>query len=1067
MPFLKGQIKYLSENTFLKKKSPFIIYDAAAGSGKTFTLVKEYLKIILQAKNSGYYKYILAITFTNKAVAEMKQRIISNLTSFSEVSSLNTPSDMALQIAEETELSIKNIQEKSKNVLKHILHNYSSFSVETIDSFNHRIIRTFARDLQLSGNFEVSLDIPKLTSEAVDQLLSKAGENSKTTQVLLDFALEKIDDDKSWDISKDIIKTSSLLFNENDSDQIKTLKEKSLDDFIKFRKQLKEKRKVFETEIIKISNETLQLIEEAGLEFTDFSSGYLPKHFQNLANGKFDLNFKTKWQETMGEKPLYPGRVKKDTPELALVIEELVPLFIKNLIRTKELSYKELLVSSLLQNINPLSVINLVSQEVEAIKEEQNILPISEFNQLINNEIKNQPTPFIYERLGERYRHYFIDEFQDTSLLQWQNMIPLIDNAVSQQYQDGNQGNLLLVGDAKQSIYRWRGGLPEQFIELCNAENPFHIEKEILHLPTNYRSCKEIIDFNNEFFTFTANYFGDAHHKNLYVSGNKQNFTNKKGGYVKFEFIDTINNQESHEIYAEKVLQTINELLISGYQEKDICILTRKRKDGITLGTFLLENGITVISSETLLLQHSPVVQFLINCLVVSIFPENQEVKVKFLEFLYEHLSVSEEKHTFFNALVISSLEEFSNYIEKYNIDFKFHEIQTFSLYESFEYCIRKFKLETTADAYLYGLMDLAYEFEQQPKASKVAFIEDWELQKEKAGIPVSESAEGVQLMTIHKAKGLEFPVVIFPYADLSIYNEIEPKSWYPLNEEEFEFKESLVNFNNNIQEYGEIGKEIFQKRRNTLELDNLNLLYVTLTRAEAQLYIFSKTPSEVKENKPSSYNQFFGEFLKHKDLWEEGKGVYEIGFPELSLSKHKEGELTSINSNFISTSPQDHNLNIISRDALLWDTEKEVAISSGNILHNVMEKIIYEEDLEKVVKDLDHYYEISPNEILSLKEIISKIVKHPKLNPFFKSSEKVFTEKKIITSQGEVHIPDRLNFHKGNSVTIIDYKTGAIKESHKKQITNYANALNEMGYLVLEKILIYCSSEGVLINKV
>ncbi len=1051
----------------MKNNSPFTIYDAAAGSGKTFTLVKEYLKIILQEKNSGYYKYILAITFTNKAVAEMKQRIISNLTSFSQTTSIDNPSDMALQIIEETGLNKEAIQVKAEKILKHILHHYSSFSVETIDSFNHRIIRTFARDLHLSGNFEVSLDIPKLTSEAVDQLLSKAGNDSKITQVLLDFALEKIDDDKSWDISKDIVKTSNLLFNENDREQIEMLKEKSLDDFINFRKQLKEKRKAFEAEIIKTSKDTLSLIDEAGLEFTDFSGSYLPKHFQKLENGKFDLNFKTKWQETMGEKPLYPGRVKKDTPELAQIIDELEPVFIVNLDKTKTLAFKELFVRSLLKNINPLSVINLVNQEINTIKEEQNILPITEFNQLINKEIKNQPTPFIYERLGERYRHYFIDEFQDTSLLQWQNMIPLIDNAISQQYQDENQGSLLLVGDAKQSIYRWRGGLPEQFIDLCNSKNPFYIDKELLHLPTNYRSCKEIIGFNNEFFTFTANYFGNIDHKNLYVSGNQQNSTNKEGGYVKFEFIDTKNKQESHEVYAEKVLETIKELLISGYCEKDICILTRKKKDGITLGTFLLENGITIISSETLLLQHSPVVQFLINCLVVSIFPENEEVKINLLEFLYERLSISEEKHTFFSALVKASPEEFSSYLVNYDIDFSFNEIQSLSLYDSFEYCIRKFKLDSDADAYLIGLMDLVYEFEQKPKANKVAFLEDWELQKEKAGIPVSESAEGVQLMTIHKAKGLEFPVVLFPYADLNIHDELEPKSWYPLNEDEFEFKESLVNFNSNVQEYGEIGKEIYQIRRNTLELDNLNLLYVTLTRAEAQLYIFSEIPSKIKEGCPSSFNQFFGEFLKHKGLWEEGKEVYEIGMPQLQLSNKKEDQISSINSKFISTSPQDHNLNIISRDALLWDTEKEEAISSGNILHNMMEKIKYEEDLEMVFKDLDNNHEITLEEIQSIKELMSNIVYHPILNPFFKSSEKVFNERKIITAQGEVYIPDRLNINKDNSVTIIDYKTGAFKNSHKSQITKYAIALTEMGYLVIEKILIYCSSEGILINKV
>lgn len=1047
----------------MKKHTPFTIYDAAAGSGKTFTIVKDYLKIILQAKTEGYYKYILAITFTNKAVAEMKQRIIDNLTYFSQEDSVKNPSDMAKQITEETELSLEEIQNQSKKVLKHILHHYSSFSVETIDSFNHRMIRTFAKDLQLSESFEVSLDIPKLTSEAVDQLISKAGESSKTTQVLLDFAIEKIDDDKSWDISKDIVKTSGLLFNENDSFHIEKLKEKSLDDFIKFRKQLKSKRKDFENDISKSAEYVLQKITSEGILPEHFLRKTLPNHFLKIKEGEYDV-YKNKLQENLevGGNALY--KVKTDV-EISSKIDAITPYLLNQYTEIKSKVFLLKLFATLLKNINPLSVINLVSQEIDAIKEEQNILPISEFNHLINKEIKNQPTPFIYERLGERYRHFFVDEFQDTSLLQWQNMIPLIENAISQQYQDGNQGTLLLVGDAKQSIYRWRGGLPEQFIELCNTKNPFHTEKELLHLPTNYRSCKEIIDFNNEFFTFTANYFGNSEHKKLYVTGNQQNSTKKRGGYVKIEFIDTKNKEESHEVYAEKVLLTIQKLLKSDYQEKDICILTRKRKDGIALGTFLLENGITIISSETLLLQHSPVIEFLINCLVVSIFPENQEVKINLLEFLYKHFSVSEEKHEYFNSLVNTSLDEFSAYFEKYAIDFSFNEVQSLSLYDSFEYCIRKFKLDDNADAYLFGLMDLVYEFEQQPKASKIAFLEDWELQKEKVGIPVSESIDGVQLMTIHKAKGLEFPIVLFPYADLNIYTEIEAKSWYPLNEEEFEFKESLVNFNSNIQEYGDIGKEIYQERRNTLELDNLNLLYVSLTRAEVQLYIFSEMPSEVKESKPITFNQFFREFLIYKGLWEETKDVYEIGSPQLLHTGKKEGKIKSIKPTYISTSPQDHNLNITSRDALLWNTEKEIAISLGNMLHNALEKIKYETDLVLVIESVEKNLDLTSEEIQFLKERIISIVTHPELIQFFNTSDEVITERKIITATGNILIPDRLNFHEDNSVTIIDYKTGSPLEKHEFQIESYAFALKEMGYLISEKILIYSSSEGIVIN--
>ena len=227
----------------MEKTASFKIYNASAGSGKTFTLVKEYLLCVLRSKNEGYYKHLLAITFTNKAVAEMKQRILDTLILFAEEDAIKNPPEMLLQISDELQQSTSQIHLQSKKIVKHLLHHYASFSIETIDSFNHRLIRTFARDLKLSSNFEVSLDTPQLLSEAVDQLLSKTGEDSDITKVLLDFALGKTDDDKSWDISKDIASASSLLFKENEATHVANLKEKSLEDFTKFNKQLLQQKK--------------------------------------------------------------------------------------------------------------------------------------------------------------------------------------------------------------------------------------------------------------------------------------------------------------------------------------------------------------------------------------------------------------------------------------------------------------------------------------------------------------------------------------------------------------------------------------------------------------------------------------------------------------------------------------------------------------------------------------------------------------------------------------------------------------------------------------------------------
>ncbi len=1041
----------------------FTIYDAAAGSGKTFTLVKEYLKILLKSKQEGYYKYILSITFTNKAVAEMKQRIIQNLMAFSEDDFSKNPSDMAKIISEEMDLSLEEIQKKSKRIIHHLLHNYSSFSVETIDSFNHRLIRTFARDLKLSGNFEVSLDIDKILAEAVDLLISKAGQDPQITKALIDYTLEKTDDDKSWDISLDIAKASKIIFNENDVPHLQKLKEKSFDDFLNFKTHILKQEKDIRKAINNKATAVLQKFEAEGLGVKDFSRGTLFNHFLKILAENFDKVYDNKLlQYLQNQENIY----KKDTPlAISTKIDNLIPFILNHYLSIKKLVYQLKLISAYLKSITPLSVINSVNQQIETIKEEQNILPISEFNQLINAEIKDQPTPFIYERMGERYRHFFIDEFQDTSKLQWNNLMPLIDNSLSQEYANKTKGSLMLVGDAKQSIYRWRGGLPEQFIDLCTKNKVFQIQQEVLNLPTNFRSLKEIVSFNNDFFTFVSKHFDNDNHQKLYQKGNQQKHTNKEGGYIKFDFLEYKNVEESHEIYAEKVKDTIVHLLQNGFQEKDICILTRKKKQGITIGSYLQENNITIVSSETLLLAHSPKVRFLIDCLTLSLFPNNDEVKISLLEFLHTHLSIKIEKHPYFSSLINKST--FLNYLKE-QFDFSFTQMQSQSLYDSLEYCIRKFKVNEESDAYLFGIMDMVFEFQQKPNTSKIAFLEEWELQKEKASIPVSEEVNGVQIMSIHKSKGLEFPVVIFPYADIDIYEDRYPKNWFPVNEEDINFDETLIYSSlTRIKEFGEKGEEIYHNQRQVLELDNINLLYVTLTRAEQQLYVFCKSPSPINEEGIKNFNQFFSQFLITKNLWEENKNIFEIGTFQENVSVNSSLKIKTLQPYYYSSPPEDHQLYVATKDTVLWDTNQEQAIYSGTLLHDTMEEILQKEDIASVFEKIEIQSNLGSEEIEELKIKINAIVNHPELKSYYSASDKIMVEQKIITSEGKVLIPDRLNFHSNNSVSIIDYKTGAFNKKHEKQINNYGLALTDMGFQVSEKILIYSTSEGIVINKV
>ena len=367
MPFSAFRFGYLSKKYFLDNRSPFVIYNAAAGSGKTFKIVKEYLKIILKSEKEDYYKYILGITFTNKAVAEMKQRIIKNLVSFSREESLAGPTQMIKQISEETKLSIKEIQTRSKRILKHLLHHYSNFSVETIDHFNHRLIRTFAKDLKLSGNFEVSLDTLLLNEEAVDQLISIAGENKMATQVLIEFALEKTDDDRSWDISKDIVKASKLLFNENEAPHIDELKKHTLNNFIRFRKRLKEQKYSLIENIANKAQNVLTKIDSQKIPPESFRNKTLYNHFLKIVNGDYKAYGNQLLQNLEdGGLSLY----KKDTrDEIASKIDHINSFLLDQYKEIKLDVFKLMLTNNIIRNITPLSVINLVNREIEIIKE--------------------------------------------------------------------------------------------------------------------------------------------------------------------------------------------------------------------------------------------------------------------------------------------------------------------------------------------------------------------------------------------------------------------------------------------------------------------------------------------------------------------------------------------------------------------------------------------------------------------------------------------------------------------------------------------------------------------------
>ncbi len=1019
------------------------IYSASAGSGKTFTLVREYLKIILTPGITGNFRQLLAITFTNKAVNEMKQRILGSLFEFSQTSSKEKSSPLFQTLRIELGLTPDELQERAKKTLKLILHNYAFFDVSTIDKFTHRIIRTFARDLKLPQNFEVVLDTDLLLDEAVGRLISKVGFDEKLTSVLIDFALEKIEDDKSWDVSIDLNNIGRLLFNENHLPHLKKMEGKRIDDFLKLKERLGSKIRSLELEAIKNATAVVQFIDECGLESSDFPRETLPNHFKKIREGFFGpgVLYNNKLEANLTE-----GTILKSGIELPS--DEIAPVILDNYLRIKEIIYRIAFLRNAYNNSMPLTILNALQQEVKTLEKERDQLPITSFNGIISNAIKNQPAPFIYERLGEKYRHYFIDEFQDTSELQWNNLIPLISNALESEDEQGNKGSLLLVGDAKQAIYRWRGGKAEQFLGLCSrADSPFVITPEIENLPLNYRSKKEIVVFNNAFFTSVSSFLNSDHYKTLFIDGNQQDYHHAEGGLVQLDFLEGEEEKTIDELYCEKVLQTIREVIEKSYAFGDICILTRKRKHGILVSDFLLQNGIPLISSETLLLKSNRKVKFLIQLLWYCAYPEDLENAYGILYFLG---SDKIEIHDF----IQKNLEGIHGCLLKdYSFDLGY--LKQVSVYDGLEYAIKQFGLAEESDAYLTFLLDEVLLVEQREDTGITAFLNYWEKKRDKLSIVAPENMNAVQIMTVHKAKGLEFPIVIFPYANTHIYEERNPKLWLPVRAEDYNgFGELLTSKKQEVAQYGPEAGEIYGEEQQKLELDAFNLLYVALTRAINALFVISeKDLTSDGSHREQYYSGLFIHYLKERGIWDVNVPAYSFG----SLNKKEGREKLEHLKDYVpyQYSYKDRpEFKIIATSGALWDTDREEALSRGTRIHRLMEMISTSSDVDHALNILAKNGVLGEEE-KDLRQTAEYITDHPDLNMFFQKDLVIKSERDIITEKGLILRPDRLVFQ-GKNVSILDYKTGRKNPKHHEQLYAYADALEAIGYQIEHKVIVY-----------
>jgi len=986
----------------------------------------------------------------------MKSRIVGSLSEFAKDKPSDKAESLMQHLAVETGLSLAQIKEKSKSIIKHIIHNYAAFDISTIDKFTHKVIRAFAHDLNLPMTFEVTLDTENLLVEAVDAIIAQAGEDETLTKLLVDFTMEKTDDDKSWDISREILETGRLILNENNREEITHFQEKSIAEFVAIKNKLIEAAKEIESHCVGCAELSLALIDKNAIDQKSFSAGHFPNHLRSITEGRYNPKNKRYFE-------FDDIKINKTAKDRTL-IEGIIPELLEQLGGIYKNFEKRDFYRAFLKNITPLSLLNTVSNELSKIQKEQNILSIAEFNAIIYNEIQNQPAPFIYERLGEKYRHFFIDEFQDTSEMQWQNLIPLIDNALSGQDETGEKGTLMIVGDPKQSIYRWRGGKAEQFISLSKDENPFNNPDKVLeHLDKNYRSYSEVIHFNNEFFKMLANEFAHVDYKDLYENRSHQHFNEKSGGYVNISFIPDLENSgedeplDKSDLFVLATLHTIQKVLKQGFQYKDIVILTRKRGQGIAVANYLTEQNIPLLSSETLMIANATEIRLIIHLLRYLKNSADLEAKAHFLHYIAKNIQNEFPVHDF----IAKGMEErdefaFESWLLLSDISLSFQNIRKKSLYEAVEVIISKFINPKNNNAYIQYFLDIVLERDLRNQAGISDFMDYWDKNSEKFSIPSPEGKNAVRIMTIHKSKGLEFPVVIMPFAEEDYSRKPKDKLWLNAEEADFGLPKVLIDNSSSVEGFGEAASLVYNGKKQEELLDNINVLYVALTRAEEQLYVISGMNLSKKGEIPTNnMAAFFINYLNEKGQFDVNKFEYEFGNPQklsAPTAISEEGKTIPMVAEILDPK----NIKIAQRESLMWGTQQQQAIEYGNVVHEILSFVKTKNDIGlAIVKAVENGL-ITDFQRDTVFETITEILEHPELQFYFAEDNKVLNEQTIIRKESGTVKPDRMVLRDNNEVMILDYKTGLHQNKYKLQLENYQHAIEQMGYKVSKKALVY-----------
>lgn len=1048
--------------------SKLIIHDASAGSGKTFTLVKNYVEICLDPEQPiDIYVKILAITFTNKAAKEMKDRIVEQLEDFV---SEHPKNDFLLEeFSKKYQVYKDDLKKRAFRVLQHILHNFGQFSVSTIDKFMLKIIRSIQYEIGLTDSFELIMDYEEWFKECIAEVIDEVEKDRKIENFLFQYLKTQIHNDKTWNLEFEILKIAHSIIQEDYVKHMKgVLEVENFQEILEYQEELNTQKESV-IEILKLVHlEYQRIISTYNLTLADFSRKSCPIFkvfaspsvndvYKNLEGVKLDsISKKMKSRAFFAKAKLKEAHFEQAQQEL----EQFVDM---NEEAIFQVYFHSVLYKKIEIQIKSVQFEYLLNSKLQGYLDRNHLLPIGALNGILEEFILKEEIPMLMMKMGERYEYIFIDEFQDTSDTQWSNLYPFIENILAKGFQ------VHLIGDAKQSIYRFRGGDVNLLLDLkANRDRGFYKIVDAPALKSNWRSGKEIVDFNNELFSkLILKEIKRDRYNDIYKLAS-QDVQIEDTAYVEIN-TKVVHPDLLEEVNFESIRTTIEDAVSRGFLYGDVCVLCRGSKEINLIANFLLENNIPFVNDDSLLVFSDQQVQFLHHVLEFAIDPKNDILKSRVLTFVYAY--VLEKDGDF--ALWFDEQREktLAEVLQDYGKTIP-GQIET-NYFEYLEQLIHI--LGFAKNIYTLQFLEMAHQQVSKGYTQIQDFLKICIKGKEKWKVVLPESDDAVKILTVHKSKGLEYPIVLLPFlTQWSIFSRYDSQ-WYdvsPVFEKvpfvKTEFSEDIITYlPEEMVGFIEAIKSDFEEN---MTFDFINLVYVAFTRASQELFILNVVP---EAKKPKDYQvdkalltDFVMDFFVPIEQWRENSTTsygLKRNKSEIKRYQRKEESLSKqiVLQDRVKNSQWNSKIKIAQHEDYNWVFEEQIsAQQQGNHIHNILALIRTNKDIGRALNIYFSKRWIPEEDRKRWKTTVTQIVEHPELKAYFSEDLlAVWNERDWLGINGEVLRPDRVVKLPNGRLVIIDYKTGKPDKKHHAQVEEYARQLAFSDFDIEKSILFYSES--------